>query len=93
MLGPVRKLTTRMNLPTEYDRKCLTRLTRYLIETKDFGLLMSVIEPKRYHRGVVLLDTYAFADWVGGAESLESVVCCYRQLDGCCISTIMGQQP
>ena len=90
--GPVRKLTTKMVNPTEWDLKGLKRLTRYLLGTKDYGLLMPSVDQSRYPRGVVELDTHTDTDWAGDKETRKSVACCHHNLDGCCIATTVRQQ-
>ena len=53
---------------------------------------MLTIEPNRYPRGFVELDTHTDTDWAGVTETRKSVACCHHQLDSCRIASAVRQQ-
>ena len=87
-----RRLTTKMQQPTEHDWKALTKLVRYLIGTASLGVFLADIDSNEFRPGTISLSTHVDSDWGKDKETRRSVAACSFQADGCQLGFIARQQ-
>ncbi|CAK0815286.1 unnamed protein product, partial [Prorocentrum cordatum] len=76
----VQLLTRNLSQPTEFDRKRLVKLVRYLKGTKTFGVLME--KPTGSKPGEVKLQLFADADFATCKGTRRAMTCGITMLDG-----------
>ncbi|CAK0790198.1 unnamed protein product, partial [Prorocentrum cordatum] len=76
----VQLLTRNLSQPTEFDRKRLVKLVRYLKGTKTYGVLME--KPTGSKPGEVKLQLFTDTDFATCKETRRAMTCGIAKLDG-----------
>ncbi|CAK0813201.1 unnamed protein product [Prorocentrum cordatum] len=76
----VQLLTRNLSQPTEFDRKRLVKLVRYLKGTKTFGVLLE--KPTGSKPGEVKLQLFTDTDFATCKETRRAMTCGITKLDG-----------
>jgi hypothetical protein len=88
----VQHLTRHMKEPTVYDMKAVVRVGRFLSDKRERGYFLNKVDPMKYKRGIVELDTQTDSDWASDRVTRKSVACINVQMDGCPIASVVRQQ-
>jgi hypothetical protein len=80
----VREIAKVMDGPTELQVKSLYRLIKYVLDTKNQGLLMSPLEPEE--NSTWIMSAYCDSDYAGDKDGRKSVSGFVIYIQGCLIS-------